>query len=57
MKRITPIEQLEEVVFEHSEAYGRSSAFALALDFVKEHDMNRYEQLLRTEIDEMGIKL
>ena len=38
-----------------SSCYGNSTAFQLALKYVKEHDENRYRELLYMEIKEMGM--
>lgn len=38
-----------------SSCYGNSTAFQLALKYVKEHDEYRYRELLYMEIKEMGM--
>jgi hypothetical protein len=51
--------QMEEIVCQSnpfaSSCYGNSTAFQLALKFVKEHDENRYRELLFMEIEEMDM--
>ena len=51
------IEELEQIVFEGSITYEKSTAFVVALDYVKRHDTDLYERLLKKEIFEMGIDL
>ena len=45
------IEQLETIAFEHNYSLEKSEAFELALDFVKQHDEDRYKYLLYKEIE------
>ena len=51
--------QMEEIVCQSnpfaSSCYGESTAFQFALKFVKEHDENRYRELLFMEIEEMDM--
>lgn len=49
------IEQLEQIVRKHSVAYERSTAFVMALAYVKEHDEALYRHILTREVDDMGL--
>lgn len=50
------IEQLEEIIRNHSVAYERSTAFVIALAYIKEHDEGGiYRHILEREVDDMGL--
>lgn len=49
------IEELERIVRNNSVAYERSTAFAMALNYVKENDEELYRDILTTEVEEMGL--
>jgi hypothetical protein len=50
------IKQLENIACDmgRNHCYGGSSAFRMALDFVKKNNEELYKRLLMTEIEEMG---
>lgn len=50
------IEELERIVRNNSVAYERSTAFVIALAYIKAHDEGGiYRHILEREVDDMGL--
>lgn len=47
------IEWLENVIFVNSPNYCNSLSFRKSLQYIKEHDIDLYKQLLHTELNEI----
>ena len=49
------IEELEKIVRNHSVAYEKSTAFAIALAYIKCADTELYRRILTIEVEDMGL--
>lgn len=47
--------ELEKIVFSKSMAYENSTAFQLALAYIKKSNIETYKELLTKEVEEMGL--